>query len=277
MGVINVTPDSFSDGGKALDPARALDIALAMEAAGADIIDIGAESTRPGATPVGAAEELARVRPVLQALAPRRQRADFDRHLQGRSRGRWPWTRAPSIVNDISGLRLRPASWVRWSPREGAPVVLMHTRGRPADMYAHADYGDVVGEVIADLQRAVSARRGLRRRARASDCRPGPGLREARRRRAWPRWPASSRLAELGLPDPGRARRASRSWRPPPARWRPRSATGPTAAAVTAAVLGGAHIVRVHDVAKWFTWSASPTRFAPRLATTASGRPDSRG
>ena len=71
MGVLNVTPDSFSDGGAALDPANALDIALAMEAAGADLIDIGAESTRPGAEPVGAAEEMARLRPVLRALAAR--------------------------------------------------------------------------------------------------------------------------------------------------------------------------------------------------------------
>ena len=71
MGVINVTPDSFSDGGLALDPERAADLAVAMEEAGVDIIDIGAESTRPGATPVGTADELARVRPVLRAISGR--------------------------------------------------------------------------------------------------------------------------------------------------------------------------------------------------------------
>ena len=107
MGVINVTPDSFSDGGVALDPGQAADIAAAMEAAGADLIDVGAESTRPGATAVGTADELARVGPVLRALAGRvtvpisidtykSEVADF------------ALGEGASIVNDISGLQYDP-------------------------------------------------------------------------------------------------------------------------------------------------------------------------
>lgn len=153
MGVINVTPDSFSDGGVALDPARAAEIAVAMEAAGADIIDIGAESTRPGATPVGTADEMARVRPVLQAVASR-VRVPISIDTYKSEVAELALGEGASMVNDISGLQYDPRLGGLTASR-GAPIVLMHTRGRPQDMYAHADYGDVVGEIAADLQRAV--------------------------------------------------------------------------------------------------------------------------
>ncbi|MDP2391065.1 MAG: dihydropteroate synthase, partial [Acidobacteriota bacterium] len=155
--MINVTPDSFSDGGLALDPQHAADLAAAMEAAGADIIDIGAESTRPGATPVGTADERARVRPVLEAMASRvgvrisivTTQSEVAEFALGEG---------ASIVNDISGLHYDP----RLGPltaAQGAPIVLMHTRGRPQDMYAHAAYADVVAEVAADQRQAVARAR----------------------------------------------------------------------------------------------------------------------
>ena len=154
MGVINVTPDSFSDGGKALDPAHALDIAQAMEAAGADIIDIGAESTRPGAKPVGAAEELARVAAGAAGDWRRASRVPISIDTYKAAVAAAALDEGASIVNDISGFEydadLGPLVAAR-----GVPAVLMHTRGRPDDMYAHAEYGDVVGEVVAELQRCV--------------------------------------------------------------------------------------------------------------------------
>lgn len=246
MGVINVTPDSFSDGGVALDPGQAADIAAAMEAAGADLIDVGAESTRPGATPVGTADELARVGPVLRALAGRvtvpisidtykSEVADF------------ALGEGASIVNDISGLqydpRLGPLTAVK-----GAPIVLMHTRGRPQDMYAHAAYEDVVGDVAADLQQAVN--RALSAGIAAGSILLDPGLGFAKHAsQSLAVLAGLERLADLGFPllvGPSRKSfmtAATGTLDPAQRDW-------PTAAAVTAAVLGGAHIVRVHRVAE---------------------------
>src|SRR5262245_34794703 len=159
MGVINVTPDSFSDGGKALDPIRARDIAQAMAAAGADIIDIGAESTRPGAPPVDAVEELTRLLPVLKAIAPTVgipisvDSYKSDVAITALDHG-------ACIVNDISAFEYDPQLGPLVAAR-GAPAILMHTRGRPDDMYAHASYDNVVVDVISDLRRAVDRAVGL--------------------------------------------------------------------------------------------------------------------
>ena len=246
MGVINVTPDSFSDGGLALDPSRALDLAQSMAAAGADIIDIGAESTRPGATPVGSAEELARVRPVVKAIAARISLpVSIDTYKASVAAA--ALDDGASIVNDISGFEYDAALGPLVAAR-GAPVILMHTRGRPEDMYAHADYRDVVGEVAADLQRAITRAEdyGVGRQRLIVD----PGLGFAKRAQQSMRVLAGlTRFAELGLPILiGPSRKSFLA-----------SATGPlspddrdwaTAAAITAAVLSGAHIVRVHNVAK---------------------------
>ena len=246
MGVINVTPDSFSDGGLALDPSRALDLAQSMAAAGADIIDIGAESTRPGATPVGSAEELARVRPVVKAIAARIS-LPVSIETYKASVAAAALDDGASIVNDISGFEYDAALGPLVAAR-GAPVILMHTRGRPEDMYAHADYRDVVGEVAADLQRAITRAEdyGVGRQRLIVD----PGLGFAKRAQQSMRVLAGlTRFAELGLPILiGPSRKSFLA-----------SATGPlspddrdwaTAAAITAAVLSGAHIVRVHNVAK---------------------------
>ena len=246
MGVVNVTPDSFSDGGKALDPSRARDIALAMEAAGADLVDIGAESTRPGATPVGAAEELARAEPVVTAIAAAvRIPISIDTYKAVVARA--ALDRGASIVNDISAFEYDPDLGPLVAKRN-VPAILMHTRGRPEDMYAHAEYGDVVAEVIADLKRAITRAEdhGVRRERLIVD--PGVGFAK-RGYQSMQVLSGLERFLALGLPLlVGPSRKSFMA-----------AATGPlaaedrdwaTAAAVTAAILGGAHIVRVHNVAK---------------------------
>jgi dihydropteroate synthase len=246
MGVINVTPDSFSDGGLALDPERAAAIAVAMEAAGADLIDIGAESTRPGAIPVGTADEMARIRPVLRALATR-VRVPISIDTYKTEVAELALGEGASIVNDISGLQYDPRL-AALTAAKGAPIVLMHTRGRPKDMYAHAAYDDVVGEVMADLQRAVerAMAAGIARDVILVD----PGLGFAKHAsQSLAVLAALHRLAELGLPllvGPSRKSFMAASTGP----LDPETRDWPTAAAVTAAVLGGAHIVRVHRVAE---------------------------
>jgi dihydropteroate synthase len=246
MGVINITPDSFSDGGKALDPIHARDIAQAMEAAGADIIDIGAESTRPGAPPVGAAEELARVQPALAAIVPRISiPISIDTYKAGVAAA--ALDAGASIVNDISAFAYDPQMGSLVASR-GVPAILMHTRGRPQDMYAHADYGDVVGEVIADLQRAVD--RAVGNGVSRSQLIVDPGLGFAKRaEQSLDVLAGLERFSSLGLPllvGPSRKSFMTLTTGPLPVEER----DWPTAAAVTAAILGGAHIVRVHAVEK---------------------------
>jgi dihydropteroate synthase len=246
MGVINVTPDSFSDGGKALHPEGARDIAMAMEAAGADLIDIGAESTRPGAPPVGGVEELSRLVPALQALAGRISiPVSVDTYKSEVAAA--AIDHGAAMVNDISGFAFDPRLGPLVASR-GVPAVLMHTRGRPQDMAANADYDDVVAEVVRELQKAV----GRARSAGVAEDRLiiDPGIGFAKRAEHSMRVLAEiDGFAELGLPIlVGPSRKSFMT-----------SATGPlsaderdwpTAAAVTAAILGGAHIVRVHNVAK---------------------------
>jgi dihydropteroate synthase len=246
MGVINVTPDSFSDGGAALDPEYAADLAVAMEAAGADLIDIGAESTRPGATPVGTADELARVRPVLRALA-NRVTVPISIDTYKCEVAELALGEGASIVNDISGLQYDPRLGPLTAAKR-APIVLMHTRGRPQDMYAHAAYEDVVGDVAADLQQAVN--RALAAGIAAGSILLDPGLGFAKHAsQSLAVLAGLDRLAALGFPllvGPSRKSFMAAATGP----LDPAQRDWPTAAAVTAAVLGGAHIVRVHRVAE---------------------------
>jgi dihydropteroate synthase len=246
MGVINVTPDSFSDGGKALDPAQARDIAQAMAAAGADIIDIGAESTRPGAAPVAAAEERARVEPALKAIAAAVgipiSIDTYKATVAGAA-----LDCGACIVNDISAFDYDRDMGPLVAAR-GVPAILMHTRGTPQDMYAHADYGDVIAEVLSDLSRAIAGAEeyGVVRRRLIVD----PGLGFAKKAaQSMAVLAYLGRFATLDLPLLiGPSRKSFMA-----------AATGPltpedrdwgTAAAVTAAILQGAHIVRVHNVEK---------------------------
>ena len=219
-----------------------------MEADGADLIDVGGESTRPGAEPLPAAEEAARVLPVLERLRGRVRHAHLDRHIQGRGRRARPSAEGAVIVNDVSGLRYEPALGGRRRRGAARRSSLMHTRGRSRTMYQEAHYDDVVG---GGRRRA---RESLRAAAAAGVARErvivDPGIGFAKR-------PAHSygvlaRLPELaaaGSPGPGRAVAQVVHAR----RRQDQAGTGArlgTAAAVTAAVLAGAHIVRVHAVAE---------------------------
>ncbi len=155
MGVLNVTPDSFSDGGRYLDPAKALDHALEMEAAGAAIIDVGGESTRPvGATEVPVEVELARVMPVLDRLGSRLH-VPISIDTRKTAVARAALEKGVAIVNDVSALEADP-EMARLVVESRCAVVLMHMRGGPANHMKFARYRDVVGEVSRYL--AVRAR-----------------------------------------------------------------------------------------------------------------------
>jgi dihydropteroate synthase len=246
MGVLNVTPDSFSDGGKALDPAHALDLAIAMEASGADILDIGAESTRPGAAAVPADEEIARALPVLKALAPR-VKVPISIDTYKWATAKVALDEGASIVNDISAFAFDEELATLVAQR-GVPAVVMHTRGRPHDMYAQAEYGDVVGDIVNDLHRSID--RAHARGVNFAQLIVDPGLGFAKRApHSMAALVGLERLAELGLPILVGASRKSflaAATGPLP----PEDRDWPTAGAVTAAILGGAHIVRVHAVDK---------------------------
>ena len=245
MGVINVTPDSFSDGGRLLDPQRAIDAGVQMVADGADLLDVGGESTRPGAEPLDEHEEIRRVLPVIEGLSARvtvpisidtYKPAVADAALRV----------GASIVNDISGLRYEP-DLAGVVARNRAVIVLMHTRGRSRDMYGEADYHDVVDEVLDELRESVAFATGAGIPADRVIVDPGLGF----AKEASQTYEALARLdefSELGRPllvGPSRKRFLARALGGDvPASGRDWA----TAAAVAAAVLAGAHIVRVHAV-----------------------------
>lgn len=245
MGVINVTPDSFSDGYGPADPSRAADAARAMVDAGADLIDVGGESTRPGAQPVGAAEEIDRVLPVLEQLLPGLSvPVSIDTYKAAVAEAALAC--GASIVNDISGLRYDPAL-AGVVARAGAPIVLMHTRGRSRDMYQLATYHDVVDDVLDELRAslAFATGAGIARDQVLVD--PGVGFAK-QAPHSYEVLARFGEFADLGRPlvvGPSRksflARGAGRDVPAAERDWA-------TTAAVTAAVLGGAHIVRVHAV-----------------------------
>ncbi len=154
MGVLNVTPDSFSDGGNWLDPDKAVTHGLELTSQGADIIDVGGESTRPGAQRVPAAEELSRVLPVVEALAQAGSRVSIDTmRAEVASRA---LAAGAAMVNDVSGGLADP-EMAAVVATAGVPYVVNHWRGHSDDMYGPAVYGDVVTEVRAELDRRVQA------------------------------------------------------------------------------------------------------------------------
>jgi dihydropteroate synthase len=246
MGVLNVTPDSFSDGGRFLDPSIAADAALEMAEAGADVIDIGGESTRPGSEAVSEAEERARILPVVRAVA-RQVRIPLSIDTYKADVARAAIDEGVTIINDISGLQYEPAvAGVAAASR--AALVLMHTRGRPADMYERAHYGDVVREVAQELAGSIriAQEAGVSREALIID--PGLGFAKhtAESLDVLARLDHAPLLA-LGLPMlVGPSRKSfltSGIGKLPPVErdWA-------TAAAVAVAIVLGAHIVRVHRV-----------------------------
>lgn len=144
MAIVNVTPDSFSDGGERLDPARAIDDGLRFVAEGADILDVGGESTRPGSQPASPEDELRRILPVVEGLARRKAVISID--TRRASVARAALDAGARIVNDISALRDDPAMLPLVADR-GCEVVLMHRRGLPENSFAGPPYGDVVEDV----------------------------------------------------------------------------------------------------------------------------------
>jgi dihydropteroate synthase len=174
MGILNLTPDSFSDGSRYLDPELAVERAFEMAEQGADIIDIGGESTRPGAAPVETGEELGRVIPVIERLAGRLDRA-ISVDTWKSAVAREALAAGAEIVNDISGFTFDP-EMAPLSARTGAGAVLMHTRGRPDAMQQDTGYDDLLEDVVrgltASVEIAVAA--GVERERIAVD--PGIGF-----------------------------------------------------------------------------------------------------
>lgn len=156
MGILNVTPDSFSDGGRFLDPQAAIEHGLAMIRDGADIIDVGAESTRPGSSPVDAQTQIKRVIPVIREL--HRQRPDCFISIDTRSSAvaAVAIEEGASLVNDISAGRDDPAI-LCVAAGCGAGLVLMHMQGEPATMQAAPSYNDVVADVASFLHGRIEA------------------------------------------------------------------------------------------------------------------------
>ena len=246
MGILNVTPDSFAESPHIQDPDAAASAALRMQAEGADLIDIGGESTRPGADPVSADEELARVMPVLERLrgcatVP----LSIDTYKAAVARA--AVAAGASIVNDVSGLRRDPVL-AEVVAETGSALVVMHSRGTSKTMYAEAVYEDVVNAAAAEIGGGlrIATAAGVPSERIIVD----PGLGFAKR--APHSYGVLARLPELAaaldrplLVGPSRKsfmREAIGERTPVERDWG-------TAAAVAAAVLGGAHIVRVHNVA----------------------------
>ena len=153
MGILNVTPDSFSDGNRYFDPQRAIDQALQLAEAGADIIDIGGESTRPGATPVTAAEEMNRVIPVISGLVTKVSCA-ISIDTWKSSVAHAAITAGAEIINDISGFTF-DGQMATVAALSGAGVVLMHTRGTPQRMQTNTEYADLIGEILQTVRNSV--------------------------------------------------------------------------------------------------------------------------
>jgi len=246
MGVLNVTPDSFSDGGVYLDADAAAQRAVKMEAAGADILDIGGESTRPGSEPVSAETELARVLPVLERLRGR-LKIPISIDTQKARVAEAALDAGAEIVNDVSALRTDSAlaAVVR---RARAALVLMHMRGRPKTMQRRPFTRDVMADVTRGLREALGRARaaGIPRGRILLDPGIGFGKSVEQNCELLARLPE---LARLGCPVLVGTSRKSFLGKIAGGGSEDRRIWG-TAASVAASVLGGAHIVRVHDVAE---------------------------
>jgi len=243
MGILNVTPDSFSDGGRFFSRDAALEHALSMVETGADIIDIGGESTRPGSDPVPAEEEISRVLPVIEAI---RKNSDVmisvDTYKSKTAEA--ALLAGADIINDISGFRF-DAEMVHVASRFGAGVVTMHIKGTPKDMQLNPSYDDLIGEIKEYLASSVRLleEAGVGRSQIVID--PGIGFGKT----AEDNLKIINRLGEfssLDLPilvGPSRKSFIGKILDLPV----DRRIFG-TAGAVAAAIMKGAHIVRVHDI-----------------------------
>ena len=251
MGVLNVTPDSFSDGGNFFSQEKAVQHALQMEREGADIIDVGAESTRPGSSGVSAEEEWMRLAPVLAAL---RTRLKIPISIDTRKSEIAAKTVecGAEIINDVSGLK-HDARMAEVAARARVALILMHMRGEPATMQQKPFARNVMKDVVRGLRESV----GMARKAGVLESRivldPGIGFGKSYAQNyellgklsevaklGFPLLMGTSRKGFIGktLELEGKAAEAeAKLWG--------------TAATVAASILNGAHIVRVHDVRRW--------------------------
>src|SRR5215831_14919385 len=250
MGVLNVTPDSFSDGGKSFDPRRAVEHALAIERDGADIVDIGAESTRPGSVGISAAEELARLLPVLEALRGNLG-IPISVDTQKSSVAELAIGAGAAIINDVSGLRHDPrlAAVVA---QHRVPIVLMHMRGTPRTMQKLPFAQNVMKDVMNGLEKSVGVARraGVEKDQIILDPGIGFGKSFAQNYELLAKLPELRTLGYPLLVGASRKGIIGKTLRPRGKPVPPGQRVWGTAAAVAASILGGAHIVRVHDVAE---------------------------
>lgn len=245
MGIVNVTPDSFSDGGRLLEPAAAVECGAAMAAAGAALIDVGGESTRPGAAPVSEAEELRRVIPVVLGLAERGLPAAISIDTRKAAVAREALAAGATVVNDVTALRGDP-EMAPTVARAGAVVVLMHMKGTPRDMQRSPAYDGGVTEAVSRYLREsllAAARAGIPEARACVD--PGFGFGKTREHN----FELLRRLREFtSLGRPVLAGLSRKSMLAKPGGDSPADRQPATIAATAAAALAGAAIVRVHDV-----------------------------
>lgn len=271
MGVLNATPDSFSDGGLYLEPDRAIEHGLGLARQGADWIDVGGESTRPGSKPVPAEEELRRVLPVIRGLRRKMPSLPISIDTTKAEVAEQAVRAGAGIINDVSGLRF-DARLAEVARQHKIPLILMHVRGRPETMQQKPFARSIWRSLRAGIHRSI--RRALASGVRRSQLIVDPGLGFGKSR--WQNFEILAhleRLAEFGLPilvgtsrksfvqavvtgegiETSRKRkRTSGPWQLTSARAGGESPPLPLqtgdAAAVALSILGGAHIVRVHDV-----------------------------
>ncbi|GAA1746816.1 dihydropteroate synthase [Nonomuraea bangladeshensis] len=248
MGVVNVTPDSFSDGGRWFDEAAAIRHGFELVDEGADLVDVGGESTRPGAARVSLEEELARVVPVIRALAAEGVAVSVDTMRAEVARA--AVEAGARLVNDVSGGLADP-EMPRVVAATGVSYVVMHWRGHSHDMHTRAVYHDVVGEVREELSKRVSLvlAEGVSEQQIVLD----PGLGFAKNaEHNWAVLAGIPQLAELGYPlliGASRKRFLGRLLADPDGTPRPFSRSDDATLAVTAlAAQAGAWCVRVHEV-----------------------------
>jgi len=244
MGILNVTPDSFSDGGELESVEFAVDRGLRMVEQGADLLDIGGESTRPGAAAVDPLRQLDRILPVIEALAGRTA-TPVSVDTRSAEVAREALRAGAAVINDVSALGdPEMAETVRLSD---AGIILMHMRGTPQTMQAHARYTDVVSEVVAELGRSLQQARAAGIPDRSIVLDPGLGFAKTAEHNL-ALLAALDRFVALGLPllvGPSRKAFVGQILGGLP----PRERVAGTVGACVAALLGGARIFRVHDVA----------------------------
>jgi len=250
MGVLNVTPDSFSDGGKYEQPEIAVEQALALESAGADLLDIGGESTRPDSEAPTASQELDRILPVLEGLRGR-LKIPISVDTRRSTIAELAICAGAQIINDVSGLR-GDERMAEVAAKHSVPLILMHMRGEPRTMQRGPFARDVMRDVARGLRDSVAKARkaGVAKAQIILDPGIGFGKSYAQNYELIEKLP---KLAALGYPLlVGTSRkgflgatlaRGGKAASPEERIWG-------TAATVTASILGGAHIVRVHDVAE---------------------------